>query len=478
MVKIQCQNCTEQWYVTDEKWMNIKSCPFCKNDIQITYDFPLDSFENLLKQVFFTQGLEILKYKNKFMTALKEVSGVNSKYEREIRLITNFCAKEMLVKFYECRENKDALKEAKEKAKNDMIYDGISEQWANTIVDTITDIIINFKNPNMCLPKNFELVELKKVASKEEKASRMCEESVQKEEKPKQMLKRQRKIVGVGENYIVGLQKDGTVVIGGDDKVFQHSVKSWKDIVEVAVRDTCIIGLKSNGEVVFTGENRFGRCNVSKWRDIVAISAGDYHTVGLRKDGTVVAVGHEGYGRCDVSAWSDIIAISAGYNHTVGLKSDGTVVAVGSNSAGQCNVKDWKDIIAVSAGGSMTDGSYTVGLKSDGTVIAVGSNQDGKCNISNWKNIVSISVGDSHTVGLKSDGTVVAVGSNLYGECNVTNLQDIIAISAGYHNTVGVKKDGMVFMSGKHIYSKGYTNGEIFGYGINCSAGTYEKMYL
>ncbi len=74
----------------------------------------------------------------------------------------------------------------------------------------------------------------------------------------------------------------------------------------VSAGDDHIVGLKSDGTVVAVGDNIDGQRNVSTWTDIVAVSAGYYHTVGLKADGTVVVVGYSGKVQIEVSEWSDI----------------------------------------------------------------------------------------------------------------------------------------------------------------------------
>ena len=214
--------------------------------------------------------------------------------------------------------------------------------------------------------------------------------------------------ISAGDNHIVGLKSDGTVLVARPDNSYefpyysQRDVGNWRDLVSVSAGDIHTLGLKADGTVVAVGQNVDGRCDVSEWTDIVAISAGNSHSVGLRSDGTVVAVGGERYGQCDVSDWTDIVAVSAGGTHTAGLKADGTVVAVGSNIYGQCNVGDWTDIVAISAGVS-----YTVGMKADGTLVVVGGGRRGEGDISEWTDIVTLSSKDC--IGLKADGTVVTV---------------------------------------------------------------------
>lgn len=197
-----------------------------------------------------------------------------------------------------------------------------------------------------------------------------------------------------------GLKNDGTVV-------YTHSLpnlsnerfeaaSSWKNITAISVGAWHIVGLQKDGTVVVAGVDESYQSAISAWRDIVAISAGVMHTVGLKKDGTVVAVGNNENHACDVADWNDIVAISAGNDHTVGLRADGTVLAIGKNNVQQCNVSAWKDIVAISAGFGKT-----VGIKKDGTVIST----DQQASLSGWTDIVQVSCSIS-TIGLKKNGTV------------------------------------------------------------------------
>ena len=257
----------------------------------------------------------------------------------------------------------------------------------------------------------------------------------------------ERKTIAIGNDHVVGLKSDGTVVATGWNDDGQCDVEDWTDIVAVAADYVHTVGLKSNGTVVATGDNDDGQCDVEDWTDIVAVAAGDNHTVGLKSDGTVVAAGKNDAGQCDVDGWTDIVAVAVGYDYTVGLKSDGTAVAVGSNYGDQCDVSGWRDIVAVAAGDF-----HTVGLESNGTVVATGDNDDGQCDVSGWRDIVAVAAGSGHTVGLKSDGTVVAVGNNWAGQCDVSDWTNIVAVAADLYLTVGLKSDGTVVTKG-YLYS-------------------------
>ena len=121
----------------------------------------------------------------------------------------------------------------------------------------------------------------------------------------------------------------------GDNQQGQCNVNNWTDITYIASSFHYVVGLKRDGTVVVTGDDSyFDEQELSHWRNIIAIATGEAHTVGLKRDGTVIAAGNNNVGQCNVSDWTDIIAIVAGSNRTL--------VATGGNEDGQCNVNGIK----------------------------------------------------------------------------------------------------------------------------------------
>lgn len=271
-------------------------------------------------------------------------------------------------------------------------------------------------------------------------------------------------VISAGADQVAGIKANGYVVAQGYKVITDSSESEWYDVTAVSVGNDHIVVLKKDGTVLGdksspkvsilkddgTYENPDyydGAWDVSSWKDIVAISAGSNYTVGVKKDGTVVSTklknnDQNDIEKCNVSGWTDIVDVSAGEHHTVGLKKDGTVVAVGVNDKGQCNVSEWKDIKAVAAGRDIT-----VGLKSDGTVVAAGLKNILPSDIEKLTDITAVSA-SSHIVALRSDGTVIALGTNNNNECNVSGWTDIVAVTAGWNNTFGLKSDGTVVKAG------------------------------
>ncbi len=148
----------------------------------------------------------------------------------------------------------------------------------------------------------------------------------------------------------------GTVVSWGSQVV--PFVEPSTRYAAIAAGFAHTVGLKRDGTVVMWGDNYRGQMNVPKGLSgVTAVAAGDYHTVALKSNGSVVAWGggNEG-GETTVPAdLSTVTAIAAGSGHTIALKSDGTVVAWGWNQESQRTVPaGLSGVIAIAAGSAET----------------------------------------------------------------------------------------------------------------------------
>lgn len=165
------------------------------------------------------------------------------------------------------------------------------------------------------------------------------------------------------------LTRDGKIPVHKDaatEKVFPYvdDLSYWCGLIDVAAGEDHVVGLRKDRSVLAAGSNDHGQCEVSSWQDVIAISAGSQHTLGLESDGTVLATGDNSAGQLNVQGLSRVVAISSGSRHSIFLKSDGTVTALGDNSSGQCDVSRWRDIVAISA-----KYDYSIGLRADGTIL-------------------------------------------------------------------------------------------------------------
>lgn len=157
-----------------------------------------------------------------------------------------------------------------------------------------------------------------------------------------------------GKDFYAALNKDGTVFTRRKtmDNPFLDSMLSymnvripdgstWRNIVAIDAGQDHLVGLRVDGTVVASGSNEYGQCDVSHWSNIIAIAAGNSHTVGVTTNGEVLSVGSNGEGQCNVTGWKDIVSVVAMGNNTFGIKIDGYVVGTGEDIGYNCRFA-WK----------------------------------------------------------------------------------------------------------------------------------------
>ena len=266
-----------------------------------------------------------------------------------------------------------------------------------------------------------------------------------------------RETISVGNDHIIGLKSDGTVVAAGKNSHGECDVESWTDIIGISTSAYYTVGLKSDGTVVLTGDGQYNM-DVESWTDIVAVSCANSDIVGLKSDGTVAAVGYnyQYSAKSTIDGWTDIVQVFVASGYYTGLRSDGTVVG----TKFQDTTNQWTDVVELSA-----CDMHIEGLKSDGTIATAGWSYSGELNVGEWENIVAFASGNNHTVGLKSDGSLVVTGN--YDLLKpVESWTDIVAVYAGVCHIVGLKADGTAVVAeafGNEIDISGWSGIKIPG---------------
>lgn len=114
--------------------------------------------------------------------------------------------------------------------------------------------------------------------------------------------------ISTGTACSVGMKSDGTVKLvrnlklEGNTGYWQPDIlkpgafdaSSWRNIVAVSAGDQHVVGLREDGTVVFTGplNSRYKHhYDMSDWSNISAIYAGGDFTIGLTEEGTLLAAG-------------------------------------------------------------------------------------------------------------------------------------------------------------------------------------------
>lgn len=147
-----------------------------------------------------------------------------------------------------------------------------------------------------------------------------------------------------GADFIVGLCKDGSVVVDGNTVMIdKDEVCMWNDVVQIHAGEASVIGLTSDYKILF-------ECNYynlpkysysipetisdwTSWNDVVQVATGHNFCVGLRENGTIIIDGwydyyHTEYGIDEALAWTDIVYIEAYTNCLVAVQSDGQILSI------------------------------------------------------------------------------------------------------------------------------------------------------
>jgi hypothetical protein len=276
-------------------------------------------------------------------------------------------------------------------------------------------------------------------------------------------------IISVYGDTVTALKSDGTVyAISSDDPDLQSKVSGWDHIKWVCAGDDFVMGVREDGTVVMTDPPAeraaaVAFASVASWTDIEQLSCGGLSVLGLKSDGTVICSDLTNpdfdWGQTDVGDWTDIVQIQATQYISLGLKSDGTCVSTkltqsegwkqGKKSGkyknqfydyDQDKVQDWTDVVSIAAGSD-----WTVGVRSDGTVCYTGSSNYKK-QMSKVTDAFMVTGDSNYLVVLSRDGTC----NDVYG---TGEWEDIVAVAMGNTVCLGVTADGQVLRaaySGNH----------------------------
>lgn len=247
----------------------------------------------------------------------------------------------------------------------------------------------------------------------------------------------------------------------------------------IGVAGEYIVAVQKDGTVKAAGDNTYGQCNTTAWREVVAVSCTFYYVLGLRADGTVYAVGDNEDGQCEVSGWKDITMVVATEDCSFGLKSNGTIIWAGElEEKDKKEIMQWKDIVwigyrwrnslfAIDKHGNAygVDEDFSrlenvVQVQEDALNIVEFLLADGTMNslayragdVANWKgtrfdDLVEIAYAGSTFMGLKRDGTVISDSVLPY----FSEWRDVVEVDGGF----GVMSNGAIVMD--KAYAKNFT---------------------
>ena len=252
----------------------------------------------------------------------------------------------------------------------------------------------------------------------------------------------QRKISG-NRKAFAGVNTDGTVLIKGKVSSKIKKAAKWTDTIAVSMGDEHIVGLKKDGTVVAEGKNKkLSRpCNTEHYKNIDAICAG-YSTTMVLQKGIAYKTNREELFDSSHNTIEGIVQISTDGFDTVFLLNTGKVTVDAFSSLREkekfADIGKWEDIVQISH-----SSEHIMGLRTDGTVAICGSKDKIFKNlfeVLEWRNIVSIASNSFDAIGLHADGTVV---STFYPQI-FDEWKDIIAIGSCSLGFYGIRKDGAI----------------------------------
>jgi hypothetical protein len=103
------------------------------------------------------------------------------------------------------------------------------------------------------------------------------------------------------DNRMLFVLDNGRVKATGKSSVLENIVATWTDMQQVALGNEFAVGLRKNGTVVSIGVPANEKLDVFGWKDVKAICVGGTHVLGLCQDGTILTGGSESGGLADIA---------------------------------------------------------------------------------------------------------------------------------------------------------------------------------
>jgi len=158
--------------------------------------------------------------------------------------------------------------------------------------------------------------------------------------------------IAVNEKNTAIVNSDGTVdIVGYPYFVSSRNTDDWRDIVQVNLGENYVLGLKRDGTVVMTGSSsyQYVEKEIPNWQDIIAITSVKNGSCGIKSDGTVVTAGFVGGDKDEIKNWRDIVDISSSGFMTVGVSNGEEKLATATLSI-PSDVEDAKEFVLDKAG--------------------------------------------------------------------------------------------------------------------------------
>lgn len=155
MYKFVCEACANEWYIVEDKKRHIQVCPFCLHPVPIEEEIIVDSFEKAILKTIKDLGVDCLKERSKFIGYLLDTS---PSFKKEIKILSNACSSDVLHTFYNTKgQDREVATTVFSQVQLRMVdEEGIAEQWAKVICESLLNAIHPSKNapttPKLPLP--------------------------------------------------------------------------------------------------------------------------------------------------------------------------------------------------------------------------------------------------------------------------------------------------------------------------------------
>ena len=140
MIKFVCKECANEWYIEDHKKALIQACPFCLFPVPAEEEIIVDSFEKAILKTIKDLGVDCLKERSRFIGYLLDTS---PGYKKEVKILSNACDSGVLHTFYGTKDQDrgTAVKVFTQVQLHMIEEEGIAEQWAKVICDSLLNAI-------------------------------------------------------------------------------------------------------------------------------------------------------------------------------------------------------------------------------------------------------------------------------------------------------------------------------------------------
>lgn len=238
--------------------------------------------------------------------------------------------------------------------------------------------------------------------------------------------------VACARTYCAAITANNTVVIWGDADWSSNGIKripkNAVDIQQIAAGDNWIVALKKDGSLVSWGVQGFEDLKPPSLTNVVKVVACGNLYLALLEDGTIQGWGYSETFNINSMPSSisenSIEDISIGFNHAVALTSKGRVIIWGNEGTVQFPKIEAK-IVSVK-----TFGNFNLALQENGKLLGWGNTEFGQQYFPEELNdeiVISYSVGMSHCAAITESGKFYTWGWNVSPGKQYTEIIEYIS---------------------------------------------------